>query len=173
VSKGTPSNLWGAIKNGLGAFADVQEHISDEQVEAIRLHVKDLLAQKFQAAKFLAHQGKFSTEDDIQLLFDACTKNDPPPVIKELTMTEEQQKFHNTPAESFRPRLPRAKTERELELEKLLATSLDILNEYSQMSMKALDLMDDSISKSIGPETRAATEAANGFIDRCKKTLES
>lgn len=86
MSKGTPYNLFDAIENG------IEEHTNrmlngDVGVEAeaiyIRRHVKDFLAQKFQAAKFLAHQNNFSTEQDLQLLFDACTMTCPPQVIKE------------------------------------------------------------------------------------------
>jgi len=83
VDKGTPKTLSGAIGNGLEHYTAVPEERFGQEVEAIRRHVKDFLAQKFQAAKCLAHRGKFNTEADVQLLFDACTSVNPPPVYKE------------------------------------------------------------------------------------------
>jgi hypothetical protein len=75
MNEGTPKNLHQAIRNGMAAHTGGSvEDWKDEHAEHIRLHVKDFLAQKFQVAKCQAHQGRFKTEDDLQILFDACTK---------------------------------------------------------------------------------------------------
>lgn len=86
--RGTPRNLSEAIFNGLHEIQEERDLPIDcihpvDVTAKIRSHVQDLLAQKFQAAKFLAHQNCFSTEKDLQLLFDACTLDNPPLVIKE------------------------------------------------------------------------------------------
>lgn len=81
---GTPKNLAEAIRNGLNYPCASIESSAMEFESAVWSHIKDFLSQKFQAAKFLAHQGKFSTEADVQLLFDACTMHKPPLMIKDL-----------------------------------------------------------------------------------------
>ena len=79
MNQGTPKSLFGAIENGIAEYHAKNEpchptnvFVDPDEIKAVRLHVKDFLAQKFQAAKCLAHQGHFHTENDLQLLFDMC-----------------------------------------------------------------------------------------------------
>lgn len=68
--KGTPKNLTDALKDGLD---HAMVGYSDAEIELIRQHVQDYLAQKFTHTAFLSdeeHQAK------VLNLFKACTKTD-------------------------------------------------------------------------------------------------
>lgn len=69
---GTPKTLVGAIQNGINAYRGAPWDRSE--LEEIRRHVKDFIAQKFTVARIQANRGTFGSEHDVMKLFEECTK---------------------------------------------------------------------------------------------------
>lgn len=91
-------------------------------------------------------------------------------------MTEAVEKFHNTPPESFRPRLPLAKTSRELELEVLLEKALDVITKYDRISLLAHTLVPPGYQNSATGElervAKETSQSTHDFIGICRKLLK-
>lgn len=64
-----------------------------------------------------------------------------------------------------------AKTDRELRLEKVLETSLLIIEEYSQMSIKSLGLMVEPHRSNLVADLERTAEGAASFIEKGRKIL--